>query len=36
MMFAASTWEVRVLLATVAVWSVDGVFQPFCVVPGGL
>ena len=35
-MVEASMGEVRVLLATVASWSVDGVVQPFCVVPGCL
>ena len=35
-MFEAGPGEVRVLLATVASWSVDGVVQPFCIVPGGL
>ncbi len=36
MLFEAGTWEVRVLLATVTSWSVNGVIQPFRVVPGGL
>jgi hypothetical protein len=35
-MFKSSTGEIWVLLATVASWSIDGVVQPFCIVPGGL